>query len=103
MNAVSLNKVAPPAARKEPATMNGLLTEDLRHTVEVPQIALMKKDRIVRHPEDGSAVSWRVVGLTRDEDGHLVAAYTDANGNAGEFTFKDPDKWVRVDAGLVTK
>jgi hypothetical protein len=83
--------------------MNGLLTKDLRHTLEVPPIALMTKDRIVRHPEDGSKVSWRVTDLTRDEDGHRVAAYTDKDGNKGEFTFKDPDKWVRVDAGLVTK
>jgi len=83
--------------------MNGLLTEDLRHTVEVPQIALMKKDLIVRHPEDGSVVSWRVTDLSRDEGGHLVAAYTDANGKADECTFKDPDVWVRVDTGQVTK
>lgn len=83
--------------------MNGLLTEDLGLPMDVPQIALENGDLLVRDP-DGKDGAWRVTGQHRDDDGHLVVAYTTLlDGAVGEFTFPDPDEWVRVDVGQVSQ
>lgn len=82
---------------------NGVITEDLPLTVEVPPIALMKGEKIVRHPEDGSDVDWTFTGLRADEDGNTVIGYRTADGETGEFPVTEPDTRVRVEVGQVLK
>jgi hypothetical protein len=104
MTTDSLTPAAPPAEAKEEETLvlNGLVEKDLPLPVEVPQIALDNGDMLISDP-DGNDGKWRVTGQSRDDDGHLVVAYTTRNGEAGEFTFPDSDAWVRVDAGQVLR
>lgn len=82
---------------------NGVITEDLPLTVEVPPIALMKGEKIVRHPGDGSEVEWKVTARREDEDDHLVVSYRVPDGTEDEFTFTDRGQWVRVEVGQVLK
>lgn len=104
MTTDSLTPAAPPADLEEETTvLTNVLTEDLPLTVEVPQISLMNGEKIVRHPKDDSEVAWRVTGQSRDEDGHLVITYTTPEGAEGEFPFDDPDLWVMVEVGQVSR
>ena len=94
---------APPATSGEDSHMlNGLATEDLPLTVDVPPIALMDDDKIVRHPGDGTDVAWKFVGLRRDQDGHHVIDYT-ADGEADSFTVTDPETRFKVEVGQVAR
>jgi hypothetical protein len=104
VNTDSLTPAAPPAEAMEEETLvlNGLVEKDLPLAVDVPQITLRNRDLLVRDP-DGAEGEWRVVGQSRDDDGHLVVAYTTRDGEVGEFTFPDPKQWVRVDAGQVLR
>lgn len=104
MTTDSLTPAAPPADAMEEETfvLNGLITEDLPLTVEVPQIALNDGDMLVRDP-DGNEGEWRVTGQHRDDDGRLVVEYPTRDGATGEFTFEDPKQWVMVDAGQVSR
>lgn len=81
----------------------GVITEDLPLLVKVPQIALMDDEKIVRHPDDGTEVCWKVTARRHDEDGHLVVDFRTADGAEDSFTFTDPDKWVRVEVGQVQR
>lgn len=105
MTTDSLTPAAPPAEvmEEEPTVLTNVLTEDLPLTVKVPQITLMNGEKIVRHPKDDSEVEWRVTGQCRDEDGHLVITYTTPGGAEGEFPFDDPDVWVMVEVGQVSR
>jgi hypothetical protein len=100
----SLTPAAPPADAMEEETLmlNGLVEKDLTLAVDVPQITLRDRDLLVRDP-DGNDGAWRVTGQHRDDDVHLVVAYTTLDGAVGEFTFPDPDEWVRVDVGQVSR
>ena len=104
MTTDSLTPAAPPAElEEEPTVLTNVLTEDLPLTVKVPQISLMDGEKIVRHPKDDSEVAWRVTGRSRDEDGHLVITYTTPDDESGEFPFDDPDLWVMVEVGQVSR
>lgn len=94
--------IAPPAADGEDTNvLNGLATEDLPLTVEVPPIALMDGEKIVRHPDDGTEVTWTITDRRRDGDGHLVIDYSTPDGTQDSHTFPNPGQWVRVDVGQV--
>ena len=94
---------APPATTGEDTAMpTGVITEDLPLLVDVPPIALMDDEKIVRHPDDGTEVDWKVTGR-RHDDGHLVVEYRTADGAEDSFTFTDPDQWVQVEVGQVQK
>lgn len=105
MTSDSLTPAAPPADALEEETfvLNGLVSTDLLRTVDVPPISLVVGEKIVRHPDDGSDVKWRVLDVTHDEDGHLVVAYRTSDGDEDEYPFTDPDQWVRVGVGPVTR
>lgn len=77
------------------------INTDLRLTVEVPPIALMDGEKIVRHPDDGTEVTWKITSRRRDVDGHLIIDYSTPDGTQDSHTFPDPDQWVRVDVGQV--
>lgn len=83
---------------------NGTVTENLKLTTpDVPPIGLMKGEKIVRHPEDGSDVEWTFTGLRRDEDGHEVIDYRTGDGGTGSFTVTDPGLRLTVEVGQVRK
>lgn len=96
---------APPAPDGEEHTvLNGLITENLRLTTDdVPPIALMEGEKIVRHPDDGSDVEWTFTGLRRDEDDHIVIDYRTADGETGSFTVTDPGLRLTVEVGQVLR
>lgn len=81
--------------------IDGLVDTDLRHTPDVPQIALFIGDKVVRHPEDGSDVAWKVTDRTRDEDGRLVVTFTTPDGERDFFVFTDPYQNPAADVGPV--
>ena len=95
---------APPAPDGEdPNVLNGLVTEDLPLLVDVPPIALRDDEKIVRHPDDGTEVDWKVTARRRDDDGRMVVEYRTGDGAEDSYTFTAPDRWVRVEVGQVQK
>ena len=95
---------APPATTGEDTAMpTGVITEDLPLLVDVPPIALRDDEKIVRHPDDGTEVDWKVTARRRDEDGRLVVNYRAGDGAEDSFTFTDSDRWVRVEVGQVQR
>lgn len=92
---------APSSTHGEESTaLTGLVTEDLPLTVEVPPIALMEGNTIVRHPADGADVEWKITALAVDADG-VEIEYRTREGKTGSFMFSSPDSWVRVEVGQV--
>ena len=101
----SLPETAEPPATdgEEHHVLNGLVTDEPPLTVEVPPIALIEGEKIVRHPVDGSDVDWMFTGLKADEDGHTVIGYRTADGTEDGLPVTDPGQWVRVQSGQVLK
>jgi hypothetical protein len=105
MTTDSLTPAAPPAdLEEETFVLNGLITEDLPLTVDdVPPIALMDGEKIVRHPVDDTEVTWKFVGLRSDEDGRKVVEYRTQDDEVKSFTVTDPKTRFTVEVGQVLR